>query len=500
MGDSSVPAPGDRLTDLVHAAVTASLARRTANLRPREVQELTAEARAQLDEMVRQRDSDSQRLALLERAREKLGEELGSLQAELSASELNLEEVRKAVLRGEKRGLEHEKATDGIRLELNRKGVELEDVEGRLRSATAESERERGAAMSFPEGVGRSEAMDGVAHLTAQAALLAEARDVLRRESAALGEALREREKERDADRAALREAREKADALQQEGARLAEAVGQKRGIEVKVGEEWERARSDAGNLSERVAALEKSEGLGPVIAELRREAERARVEGRDDRLAVAQLSAQVRDLAESSARSNAALAHFRETLSAVEADRDRLDDVVRRERRIAAERQRAMARRAEEAEDRPPAGSDPAAWDRLRAQFETRLKDYASRISDLEREKDAMRQELDNARSLLARATVERQQLRVRVESMELASVSAAAGGQLDALKNDLRRLEMERDEARREIAALRSRLESLDMTKRGLEQDRERMAGELKERTGGGFLKKLGRAFGGD
>ena len=218
------------------------------------------------------------------------------------------------------------------------------------------------------------------------------------------------------------------------------------------------------------------------MIAELQREAERARAEGRDDRLAVAQLSAQARDLTETSARANAALAHFRETLAAVEADRDRLEDVLRRERRVSAERQRAMARRAEEAEARPPAGSDPAAWERLRAQFETRLKDYAARIADLEREKDAMRQELDNARSLLARATVERQQLRVRVESMELASVSAAAGGQLEALKGDMRRLEMERDEARREIAALRSRMESLDSTKKGLEQDRARMAGELK------------------
>ena len=500
MGDSSVPLPGDRLTELVHAAVSASLARRTANLRPREVQELTAEARAQLDELVRQRDTDSQRIALLERAREKLREELASLQGDLAASELKLEEARKSAVRAEQRGVEHEQIADGIRAELNRKGAELEDVEGRLRSATAAAEQERGAAMTMPDGTGRGEAMDGVAHLTAQAALLAEARDVLRRESTALSEALREREKERDADRATLREAREKAEALQQDCGRLAEAVGQKRRIELKVGEEWERARSEAGGLADRVAALEKSEGLGPVIAELQREAERARVEGRDDRLAVAQLSAQARDLGESSARANAALAHLRETLAAVETDRDRLDDVVRRERRVAAERHRAMAARAEEAEARPPAGSDPAAWERLRAQFESRLKDYAARIAELEREKDAMRQELDNARSLLARATVERQQLRVRVESMELASVSAAAGGQLEALKNDMRRLEMERDEARREVAVIRSRVESLDSTKRGLEQDRERMAGELKERTGGGFLKRLGRAFGGD
>lgn len=500
MGDSSVPASGDRLTELVQAAVSASLARRTANLRPREVQELTVEARHQLEDLVRQRDADSQRIALLERAREKLREELAGLHADLASAELKLDEARRAAVRAEQKALEHEKAADGMRLDLGRKGAELDEVEGRLRSASAEAERERGAAMAMPDGDARGEAMDGASHMNAQAALLAEARDVLRRDSTALSEALREREKERDTERAALREAREKAEALQQEVAKLAEAVGQKRGIELKVGEEWERARAEAGSLAERVAALEKTEGLGPVIEELRREVERARTEGRDDRLAVAQLSAQVRDLTETSARAMAALGHFRETLAAVEADRDRLDDLVRRERRLAAERQRALARRAEDAEARPPAGSDPAAWERLRAQFETRLKDYAARIATLDREADSMRQELDNARSLLARATVERQQLRVRVESMELASVSAAAGGQMEALKSDLRRAEIDRDEARREVSALRGRLESAELGRTAAEQERAKLAEELKVKTGGGFMKRLGRAFSGE
>ena len=53
------------------------------------------------------------------------------------------------------------------------------------------------------------------------------------------------------------------------------------------------------GVLRERVAALEKTAGLGPAIEELRREVERARTEGRDDRLAVAQLMAQVREISE---------------------------------------------------------------------------------------------------------------------------------------------------------------------------------------------------------
>ncbi|MCC6737750.1 MAG: hypothetical protein IT452_01785 [Planctomycetia bacterium] len=500
MGESSVPAPGDRLTELVHAAVSASLARRTENLRPREVQELTAEARGKLEELLRQRDADSQRIALLERAREKLREELGALQADLAPAELKLEDARKASVRAEREALEHERAADGIRAELGRKGTELEDVESRLRTASAEAERERGAAMARPDGDARREASEGAAHMAAQAALLAEARDVLKRDLAALGESLRERERERDAARAVLREQRTTAEALERDCARLAEAVAQKRGIELKVGEEWERARAEAGGLAARVAELERTEALGPVVEELRREIGRAREEGRDDRLAVAALTAQIRDLTDAAARANAALAHYRETLTAVEADRDRLDDLVRRERRLAGERQRALARRVEEAEARPPAGSDPVAWERLRAQFETRLKEAAARIAELEREGDGMRQELDNARSLLARATVERQQLRVRVESMELATVSAAAGGQLEALKSDLRHAEIARDEARREIAAFRSRLEAAEAARKAAEQERERMAEELREKTGGGFLKRLGRAFGGE
>ncbi|MCE9581072.1 MAG: hypothetical protein K8T20_01005, partial [Planctomycetes bacterium] len=213
-----------------------------------------------------------------------------------------------------------------------------------------------------------------------------------------------------------------------------------------------------------------------------------------------AQLHAQVRDLSETSARANAAASHLRETLAAVEADRARLEDLSRRERRFATERQRALVRRAEEAEARPPAGSDPAAWERLRAQFETRLRDSAARVAELERDADAMRQEMENARALLARATVERQQLRVRVESMELASVSAAAGNQMDALKSDLRRAEIDRDECRREISALRSRIDTLQLANTSLEREKVKLTSELQERTGGGFLKKLGRAFGGE
>ncbi|NUN51152.1 MAG: hypothetical protein HUU15_20295, partial [Candidatus Brocadiae bacterium] len=157
------------------------------------------------------------------------------------------------------------------------------------------------------------------------------------------------------------------------------------------------------------------------------------------------------------------------------------------------------LARRIEELEARPPVGSDPASWERVRTQFEERLRDAARRNAELEREAADMRTELENARALLTRATVERQQLRSRVEALELASVSSPSD-KLDAMRADLRRLEIERDEAIRDMQVLRSRLEATEGRAGDLSRERERLESEIRERSGGGLLSRLGRAIRGE
>jgi chromosome segregation ATPase len=338
---------------------------------------------------------------------------------------------------------------------------------------------------------------EGARELDRQLARLDAGRDALAREVSLLHESIREREGELEETRAESRAARETAEALERGNASLAESIRQKRGIEAKVLEEASRVAEALAGVAERMAALERGAELGPVVVEMRREVERAREEGREDRVRLAQSEAQLRDAQDAAARAAAAAAHLRETLAAVEAERDRIEDLLRRERRQGADRTRSFGKRLEELEARPPAGSDPAAWERLQAQFESRLRDSARRVAELESETAAMRAELENARSLLARATVERQQLRARLESMEMASVSAAAGGQADALRADLRRTELERDEARRDIAALKSRIDTLEHSRKELEGRRAKAEEELRSRSGEGFFRKIARAF---
>ncbi|MBI2922861.1 MAG: hypothetical protein HYY18_17545 [Planctomycetes bacterium] len=489
----------DRLTQMVQAAVSASLARRSAILKPREIEELTTDAKQQLEELLKQRDSDLQRMALLERAREKLQEEAQALATDLQARELTLEEERRTSHRAEQRLLETEREADGLRGALARKGVEAEEVEARIRAAAQEAERAKVEAAAQSEGTPeREQALARVKQLEQQVDLLRESREIMQREMAGLQDSLRDRERELEGERAEHRESRDRVSDLQRQVAALAESARQKRGIELKVFDEMSRAQTNLQSMVEKLAGLERSIEHGPVVLELRREVDRVREQAREERMLVAQLQGQVRDMAEAAARSNAAAAHLRETLAAVEADRDRMDEMLRRERRQEADRKRTLMRRLEELENRPPVGADPASWDRLRGQFESRLREAALRLADAEKNVEDMRGELENARGLLTRATVERQSLRARVETLELASVGPSTE-QIDALRAEMKKTEYERDEAAREVAALKSKVEALDLAAQNLERERQRAVAELREKTGGGFWVRLKRAFGG-
>ncbi|NUN50068.1 MAG: hypothetical protein HUU15_14665, partial [Candidatus Brocadiae bacterium] len=153
MGDPSAgPTPDDRLTQMVQAAVSASLARRSAILKPREIQELTADARAQLDDLILRRDADLQRLALLERAREKLQEEIVGIQSHLAGHELRLDEGRRGSVRVEQRLAGMEREAEPLRAELARKQAEAEDAEVRAKTAADDVEKLRAEAVTLPQG------------------------------------------------------------------------------------------------------------------------------------------------------------------------------------------------------------------------------------------------------------------------------------------------------------------------------------------------------------
>ena len=494
---NSGSSPDDRLTQMVQAAVSASLARRSAILKPREIQEITADARVQLEDLIRQRDADLQRMALLERAREKLQEEITGLTGDLQTRELALEEQRRASLRIEQRMVDLELEAEELRGQLAAKAAQADEVEGRIRGVAQEAEHARTAAQSAPEGTPeREQALERVRQLEEQMSLLREAREIMQREIAALKESLRLREGELEEERAAHRGARDRIADMQKQVSALADASRQQRGIEIKVFDEMSRAQENIRSMVDRLAGLEKSAEHGPVVAELRKEVDLAREESREDRVRIAQLQAQLRDISDSSARAGAAAAHLRETLAAVETDRDRLDDLLRRERRQTADTQRNMMRRLEELENRPPVGADPAAWDRLKGQFESRLKEAAKRASDLDQDRETLRAEMENARQLLTRATVERQTLRARVEALELSSVSPATG-QAETLRAEVQKSGFERDEAQREVAALRSKVDALGSAAEMQERERRRLEEELARKTGGGFFRRLLRAF---
>jgi chromosome segregation ATPase len=416
---SNPPQGDDRLMQLVQAAVSASLARRTEMNRPKEAREVAVEARARLDALLRERDAGLQKRALLERAREKILEEVEAAAASLATREEELSRRREAAL----------------------------GAEGRVASL------ER-------SGAGETE--------------LAEAR-------------------------AAGRDARAAEEELGRRVAALAEELRQKRGIDVKVLDEISRVRADGEGMARRLADLERSAEMGPVVQALRAEVDRAREEGRADVTRVARLDLDLRDLTERAARAHATTLHLREALASADADRERLEEALRRERRVSAERQRGLTRRVEELEDRPPAGTDAEAWERARGEFDARLREAARRVAEAERLADEVRSELDNARVLLARATVERQALRARVESLELASIGAASS-QLEGLRAELKRTEVERDESRREASALKARIEALQGRNADLERERHRVEEELKDRTEGGFFRRIRKAMEGD